>query len=354
MKKLYALVVFASLSLSAFSQAYIPLIDSASNTWYFAWNVVPVRTASQAPNCSYPLFPNSPSWTYSTIYDTTANGYLYKAIGVQYYGIPNLDCVAGYLREDTAARQVYFMDNQFGVEELLYDFSMQPGDSITINFASPGFYQNGIYILDSISPINLISGVHRLFFLHNSLNPPQMGQLQWIEGVGNPGNLLYQKSANFGGGLFAGCGWPPDMINRYSSDILTCFYQGTEKIYFDSCAHAVAFSQQGSQWFSYVDSCVYWNLGGSVEEINGLTSINAAPNPADNTTLVVAEATTNLEGEMCLRDISGRTVRKPVSLILIPGRNTIPIETGALEAGIYLIEFRTRNGVASARLAISR
>jgi hypothetical protein len=352
MKKSGLLIIFFLITSVTRAQNYIPMLDSVSNTWYFAWNVIPVRLA-QVPNCSYPLYPTLPSWTYATVFDTAANGYTYKAIGKQDYGAPFLDCIAGYLREDTAAQKVYFMDNQFGVEELLYDFSMVPGDSILLNFASNGFYQNGMYVLDSIRNITLETGIHRIFFLNNPLNF-FLAQLQWIEGVGNPGNLLYTKAENFGGGMFANVCWPPDMINRNGSDLLTCFYQGPEKIYFDSCSHSSAIAQQGSPWFSYVDSCVYWSMAGSVEEINGLTSLLVVPNPAGDHTSILAEALIRLEGELIIRDIFGRPAGDPKKAVFIPGSNAIPLDTRKLDSGIYLVEFRTSEGSMNTRLVIGR
>ena len=350
MKKFYLLLILSFSGTIIKAQPYAPMLDSISNIWYFSWNVMPVRLASSAPNCSYPLYPTSPSWTYSSVYDTSANGFTYKAIGKQNYGVPFLDCVAGYLREDTAARKIYFMDNLFGVEELLYDFSMQPGDSISLSFASQSFFQNGTYILDSIITVNLISGPHRMFCLSNPVNPQQWVQLQWIEGVGNPGNLLYNKAENFGGGVFNGCGTDP--INRNSSDILTCFYHGPEKIYFDSCAQAFAYGQQGSQWFSYVDSCVYWNLGGSVEEINGLTAITASPNPAVEATVITIESTTALNGSLLIRDYLGREVYKTKSRFFEPGINRIDLSTRTLAAGIYMVVLQTDEGNSGIKLMV--
>jgi hypothetical protein len=352
MKKTHLLLFLLLTSSVTRAQNYIPMLDSVSNTWYFAWNVIPVRMA-QAPDCSYPLYPTLPSWTYATVFDTAANGFTYKAIGKQDYGAPVLDCIAGYLREDTAAQQVYFMDNQFGVEELLYDFSMLPGDSILLNFASAGFFQNGMYYLDSIRNITLETGIHRIFFLHHSLGSI-WNQLQWIEGVGNPGNLLYTKAENFGGGMFANSCWPPDMISRNSSDLLTCFYQGPEKIYFDSCAHIVAIGQQGSPWFSYVDSCVYWSMAGSVEEIGGLTSLQVVPNPAGDHININAEALIRLEGDLIIRDILGRAATDPQEVVFIPGSNAVPLDIRNLDTGIYLVEFRSGTGIQSTRMVISR
>ncbi|HEX5002559.1 MAG TPA: T9SS type A sorting domain-containing protein [Bacteroidia bacterium] len=334
----------------AIAQPYEPMLDSISNTWYFTFNVIPVRVA-QAPLCSYPMYSNYPAWTITTTGDTTINGHLFKALLHEEYANPGYDCTVGYLREDTSARQILFVDNLMSPEKVLYDFSMVPGDTIQLTFVTQGYFTDGPYVLDSISTINLISGPHRIFFLHNSLSPFSM-PLQWIEGVGHPGNLIYTYSQNGYGGLSAGfCG--QNYLTRDFIDQLTCFDHGITKVYFDSCFQAWA--TQGSGWASaYIDSCVYWNIAGGLEELSPVTSIKAAPNPANNSTTLEFTAIAPVEGVIIVTDLTGRKVSGISSVYLQPGSNSLPLNTSSLESGIYLIAFRNAKRSAYTHLVVNR
>lgn len=79
------------------------------------------------------------------------------------------------LREDTSSRKVYRIID--GKDHLLYDFSLQVGDSILL--------ENGLcYILSSITNINVISGTRRRFNLIHNTGFPGSSEI-WIEGVGS-------------------------------------------------------------------------------------------------------------------------------------------------------------------------
>ncbi|HMT29164.1 MAG TPA: T9SS type A sorting domain-containing protein [Bacteroidia bacterium] len=340
MKKLYIIISFLLACSQVKSQSYYPMLDSISNIWYYTFNMIPVRAPqTAAPNCNYGFTTSTQANTLSTIGDTIINSLNYKIILQQEYNMPLGDCVYGYLREDTVSQKVYFMDNQFAPEELLYDFSMVPGDSILLNFYQTfGFYTSGYFHLDSISTMNIPAGSRRIFYLNNHMAPTWM-PLEWIESVGHPGHQIYTHSGNMGGGLFSMLCY--DNIDRTFYQQLTCFEHSAQKVYFDSCAHANAMN---NSCFFYADSCYYWNLCGSVEEVGAISSFSISPNPIKFEGDVMIEANRESVVEVYIYSAEGRQLFQSRPLKIHPGTNKFPIQTYNYRHGMYVMELRFDKG----------
>ena len=88
-------------------------------------------------------------------------------------------CASKYLREDTTAKKVYYSGYypgaETGGEGLLYDFSMEVGDSILLN--------DGYYHLLEDKQIENIFGVERFVYYLSWYE--EMGYIIWIEGIGS-------------------------------------------------------------------------------------------------------------------------------------------------------------------------
>jgi hypothetical protein len=163
MKKFYYLLPALFLFTTSFAQTYYPMLDSV-NTWSYATQLMGVRlpASTQSMPCSYPIGTYSNTFTEFTLADTLINSTWYKPVIIS-----SLPCTIGYMREDTAQQKVYFLDNQGNPEIVLYDFSMQVGDTITLNFY-PGGYTSGVYTLDSIVNVSIYAGTRRAFYLSNA------------------------------------------------------------------------------------------------------------------------------------------------------------------------------------------
>ena len=134
MKKLL-LLLFISASLLKAQTPYKKMLGNANTDWYIFDVFIPV---SQAGKLSSPTAPPSVQrGKYTAAKDTLLFTKTYKKF-YQMYMMPAfpLNSHVGYLREDTVNRKVYFMDKTTFLEELLYDFSMNVGDSIFMNFPS--------------------------------------------------------------------------------------------------------------------------------------------------------------------------------------------------------------------------
>jgi hypothetical protein len=112
--------------------------------------------------------------------DTVINGTSYKIIYKEYILLPainNNPFISGYdslyFREDTVAKQLIQYYQWMG-EKLVFDFSLQPGDSM------PGLNYHD-HVLTTIDSIPTSQGYRKRLIFTNSILPP----IIWVEGLGN-------------------------------------------------------------------------------------------------------------------------------------------------------------------------
>ena len=341
MKKLYSLLVFLCCSTQLHAQGYFPMLDSISNNWYYVSNAVPVRIASTASNCDYINSSyNFMAQKMFTSGDTIINSLTYKKLDQMESMIPNSECFFGFLREDTAAQKIYFKDNLSSPEMLLYDFSLQPGDSIYYDFVVTNwYYTSGYFKVDSIRTETIQAGPRRIFYLRNYAAPAIIQYpMQWIESVGHPGHLVVTHSGNTSnGGLFGACN---DFLIRDFYQSLSCFEHYSQKVFFDSCAHAMAVNN----WcFNYADSCNYWNICGSLEETGPISQFKVLPNPSSDPVTLFIESDRNAVAEIEVYDFSGKVLLSR-ELKIKQGINEELLKTDLLRAGSYLVILKHETG----------
>src|SRR5207244_2443621 len=75
-------------------------------------------------------------------------------------------------------------------ETLLYDFSLQKGDSINYNF-TPAYNLSGYYVVDSIVMLHDYKNFYRRHFYLQNHSQPGNFILELIEGVGNTSHPLF-------------------------------------------------------------------------------------------------------------------------------------------------------------------
>ncbi len=346
MKKIYLFILLIFGVSGVKCQTYYPMLDSVSNIWYFTINVQPLRVMQQL-NCNYGNFNSVSSNVLVTIGDTLLNAIDYKIVMQQEYNQPFNDCVFGFIREDTTLQRVYFQDTQSGPEQLLYDFSMLQGDSMYIDFFNNfGYFTSGNYVLDSIGSVTIPAGVRRIFYLNNH-NAPSQFPLEWIESVGHPGHTIYNKSANFWGDLFT---WIcVDNVSRDFYQLLTCYEHNSQKVYFDSCAHANAVNN----WcFFYADSCDYFNICGSVEEVGAVSNFAVSPNPAQLSSQLIIDANLETRAEVVIFSMDGRQLYKSEPIEIHPGKNKFPLSTVQYRHGTYVVELKFKDGSIHKKMVV--
>lgn len=198
----------------------------------------------------------------------------------------------GWLREDTAARQVFFRDAAgapFFEERKIYDFGLEPGDSIAY------YWQN--FHLDSIGWTTLTNGEQRRIF---HFSPEGFWPNFYIEGIGGANDLVLALDVQF-----------------EHLGVLECVKQEGEPLY--------------TKGYWYENLC---DLVVATGQPPVLAAGKAFPNPARKAVRIelsdAGGATVRL-----LEIHSGKIVRQEQ---WETGAPACQIELGRLPAGIYLVE----------------
>lgn len=165
--KVFIFIILTTLSFKLHAQTYTPLLDQ-HNEWHLT-------------TC----FGGCITDIYHAMDDTTANGYTYKILdGFHYISRTFL------LRENTNEKKVYLaiVEPTKINEYLLYDFSLNEGDSIEMkNPTSPFPASGGYYYVDSIRLHTLVDGndYKHLYFSPSPFNLSSNESPVWVEGVGS-------------------------------------------------------------------------------------------------------------------------------------------------------------------------
>lgn len=164
------LILIASLfffSISAFSQSYKPLLDNINE-----WHVT---------TCYFGCLTDK----YYTTGDTIVDGKSYKILD-GYHFISRTFLI----REDVPNKKVYLniVGQGFPDEFLLYDFSLNVGDTFNMqNPISPFPQDGGPFVLDSIIKRPLVDGneYDHFYFSPTPDNTTSTENAVWVEGVGS-------------------------------------------------------------------------------------------------------------------------------------------------------------------------
>ncbi len=165
-KLFFTLLLFVGY-LESTAQDYVPLLDSY-NEWKFT-------------TCNFGCLTD----TYYTNGDTIVDGTSYKILDGYHYISRSF-----LLREDIAERKVYtkiFLPSE-EVNHLLYDFSLEVGDSFEMfNPVTPFPREGGQFHLDSIVSRTLADGnnYRHFYFSPAAGNTASDNNAIWIEGVGS-------------------------------------------------------------------------------------------------------------------------------------------------------------------------
>ncbi len=345
--KIFLLSIALSFSsLLTCAQPYNPILSGGSNTWYYTINQLPVKVSAPSPDCIYTNWVWD-SFEIGTVADTIIGGTTYKQLLQHSYNNPLDSCIIGYIREDSSAQQVFFVDNSFNPEILLYDFSLAVGDSILIDFVVPGsFYLNGYFHVDSINNITIKSGLRKAIHLSNKLAP--LDVMTWIESVGFTGHITYTVSPNEMGYAFS---WNcTDDFNRNFFYLLTCFEHSNQKVYYDSCTyHSVV----NDPCYIKTDTCHYWNICGSLDDDGVFDEFIISPNPSNGNITIDIKSSFYSTGEFILRRGSGEVVKRIKIRAIETGHNRYLINNEDIAAGFYILEAFTDKGVDVRRVVIA-
>ncbi|HNW70843.1 MAG TPA: T9SS type A sorting domain-containing protein [Bacteroidales bacterium] len=198
-KYLFCLLTLMLIYQSSYAQTYHKLLDTNK-----LWNYYDIYSG---PNPHY-------THLYRFTTDTTING--------KKYFIPEitLDSINWFkenyfFREEDSTKRVYLLYNNN--EGLLYDFSLNTGDSVTILNTLTSIYQPVTIHVVSIDSIQ-IDGFYRKI-IHTDFF-----SYTWIEGIGDIMGLTHPGDMSTGVALNLVCYYENNLLKYANPDYESCFY----------------------------------------------------------------------------------------------------------------------------------
>jgi hypothetical protein len=342
MKKLLLLLTFTGF-ISQAQTAYNKMIGVNNSEWYEFFVPIPISPAPGNGQSNFntgknsgisSIFPDYGKW--SATKDTFVMGKNYKKF-YHVYNMPSfpMNTHVGYIREDSAARKVYFLDKTASAEDLLYDFSLNVGDSVFYNFPTMGYtFYKGYYKVKSIQNVSTVLGTRKQFKLRDVGNSGDT--LVYTEGIGCNIHPLYLYTSGYPmGGWFtsmsAGCKYP------YIIGLACKYSDGIKQ--FQSCTYTVA--QTIGCIFKY-DSCNYWNTCSSIRENSMIENFNLYPNPAKSKTTINFFLNEDVAVSIEVVDVMGRKVKTIRNEKMISGENNIDFSVDDIAPGSYFINVRVK------------
>jgi hypothetical protein len=261
MKIIVQLLLAFTISSAVSGQSYHQLIENGKT-----WNILTMTMG--------PWYTSS----YSFDGDTIINNFTYQKLrSVDKFSSSGY--YLGAMREDTILQQVFYRDMYMTEDGLLYDFSLQQGDTVSIisNTGMKGF--SLLYSVDSLDQVPDENGALRKR-MYMSANMNNSGEV-WVEGVGSsqglisPGNWSYMADLNWS---------------------LLCSKRDGEVVYYNPL----------------LDTCYIDYVG--IPKINsGATAIHISPNPVADVS--VLQFTNNINDCFILEiySLMGQLLRRETS-----------------------------------------
>ena len=295
------IIIVLLFPLAAFAQNYIPIPDSGG-LWKetYWWQ-------------TSPFFYNGIGDTYIAG-DTVFNDTIYKKIYNIRRDVFCSDIIIsgpdyeGAIRQDSISQRVYYKLNGIDSEKLLYDFSLQVGDTLPIEMN--WFIYYGIYVKD-IDTILTYDNVYRRRW-HLDYEYPYEGWTQIIEGIGYTSGLLGGIEPYFEG-------W----------NELLCFSIENEMIYRswrDTC-------------YVQTDTCTIVGL-----EENKNKDINIYPNPTTGIISISGVEDAKIE----LYSITGK------QLISIDKKDGKMIDLSSQNDGIYIMKILKDGFIITKKVVLNK
>jgi len=279
---------------------YIILIFGLFTTlWSYSQDYYPFPDSNAIWNSKYGGYYGTPIVRFGLNGDTVINNQVYKKVyqivDDSTLNLANMTYYAA-IREN-ASKQLFAKMTDYDDEILIYDFSLNIGDTIISNSPS-GYLNYDLCIIADIDSIELENNQFRKRFKINDYE-----QDYWIEGIGSIGGLFHPTMDY--------------IIGSYCD--LTCFKNNDTAKYINN--------PQCDKCFCFLQTPVI-----EIEENNDF--INVYPNPATTNINIVFELQNGLS-EISLINSIGNSIENRIT-------SSFPIQINIenLPIGIYLIKLR--------------
>lgn len=331
MKNIIVFFLTTVLILNLSSQSpYNKMLVTDTTTWQHFNCYIPVIAPS-----SQPALPNFGYFPVVAIDTITLNTGKFKKVyelpgfGLNYAGKQ----LKGYMREDTIAKKVFFKETTTSADVMLYDFSLNLGDSAYYTFPTSTF-NNGFYRVDSIKTKTEMCGPRKHYYLwkHSIQNYPGSVQyLEHIESIGSKFHVLYNYNyAVFGQGCWFSIFPQGSCVHPWVIG-LACKSNNKSKKY-QSCTISLV-----NQCIQAYDSCNYGNVCSGIRNYKLNKDVSIFPNPSKNKLTL----TINLEAietvSIRVFDITGKELLAFKNILFNVGENTYDLNTSHLENGVYSV-----------------
>lgn len=220
-----------------------------------------------------------------------------------------------FLREDTTSRKVFIRYQQSATESILYDFSLQIGDSFYFKFpvaGEPNDSYSAWYLLDSIFtsyiPNTNVPSEQRRFFRFKSNYPPKYKnrKIYWIEGIGTTSYPIY-------------------MYDCFSLDTATSQY---------GCNTSLQCMKDGDSLVYKSTNFCETEMNNSIEKTSTYSDyIFCSPNPANDK--ITIKTSTHRINSFSIFDLTGRAI-----IPIQPFLNE-EIDVSSIKDGVFFINFTT-------------
>lgn len=215
-------------------------------------------------------------------------------------GLPLCECGGGdvlydaYVRQDSIERRVYIMDETDWTEKILYDFSLEVGDTVVSFLTGSGCDYPIIDVVDSV----LINGLyHRRLHIQNE--SCMYDETYFIEGIGSTSGLLQEISQS-----------------NDANHTLICVSHNGQAIYPDA-----------GSWCPYLLD---------VDNLSKSQKVHVYPNPISQEQLL------HIEVENKIYKIELYSVlQNKIDLLLVDGENQIVLDLNGIPKGIYFVVITT-------------
>lgn len=329
MKKYYLFIIVVFCVFKSQGQVYHPMFGY-HHTWYVD-NISPLlMPRTQNDNLVYDVMDANG--------DTIINDKQYFKAKLYWDNYMYSYDTTLFFREDTTLQQVWILLNDSTKEKLLYDFSLNKGDSMYLDFdfqdSSMLYYtRTGWYHIDSTKTIAILSGQRKSLYLSNPQNQynrllfSHYPEQQWIEQVGStimPDYLQHDIDMD---AYKWGYWW-----NFFY--ITLCSFNDSIRIY-----HNPAFNNAGYT-YSDSDSCVLSHSAGIFNINDQHLDIKISPNPAEDIIIVNTGLLKSSSAEIKIFNATGTTMY--YSKIVSTSTNIqLTINISDLPSGMYFVQLST-------------
>ncbi|NVK03561.1 MAG: T9SS type A sorting domain-containing protein [Flavobacteriia bacterium] len=235
--------------------------------------------------------------------DTIINGALYKKL---FLG-PYQDEYFGALRADSV--KAYFVQRDSVSEDIIFDFSLAPGDTIEIGFPHhTGGLGSGEFYVTAVDSSQMIYNIQRPTIHLKEVGMSAGSHFEWVYGIGSLSGLFVNE--------------PTFNISQYSPT-LDCMSIRDTSVFPDSGYY----------------KC---NYGASFSMEEAASELNLYPNPAQNYISLSQES-----GRFRWTDIHGSLLREAEY-------SGYALDVSEFENGTYILQVETPNGWTTEKVIIQR